>query len=310
MEQKGDVGECLNYYRRSLSIFERLAAADPADRSVLDELARAYETLGDGLGRTDAAAERLQSYAKALEIRQGMLAQTPADAKLRRSVGLSLLKVGGASVADGARAVEYLRRAAAMLEELSAEDPQNARARREVGFAYYQLGRALRESGDYAGALESRRKAFAIREEVAAQDPQNKQARFDLAVEYGELAESYTDTGAPGEALAQGQRSLEILKELSASDPANAVYLRNMGLCYERLAQALARSASDGRAPTALRVRQWAEARARYQKALEVFSDLRERGALMPADAGQVEKFTGSISRCDDAIERLTARSL
>jgi tetratricopeptide (TPR) repeat protein len=308
LEQKGDLGECLNYYRRSLAIFEQLAVSDPTDTSVRDELARAYETLGDGLGRSDDDAERIQSYHRALAIRQDLLAQSPDDAKMRRSVALSLLKVGGAVGTNKAEAVEYLRRSAGMLEQLSAADPQNARARREVGFVYYQLGRALTEAGDYAGALESRRKAFAIRREFAAQDPQNKQARFDLAVAHGDLAEGYTNTNAPAEGFAEGQRSLEILEELSASDPTNAVYLRNVGLCYERLAQALARSASDERAPAARRVKQWTEARAWYQKALGLFSDLRNRGTLMPADAGQTEKFAENVSACDNAIEHLTVQ--
>lgn len=308
LEQKGEVADCLNYYRRSLSIFESLAAARPSDKSVQDELARAYGTLGDGLARTDNAAERLQSYKQALAIRESLLAQNPSDAKLRRSVSVDLMKVGGESGEDKAEATEYLRRSVEMLEALSAENPQDARARREVGFVYYRLGYMLTEAGDYAGALESRRKAFDIRQEIASRDPLNKQARFDLAVAYGDLSEAYVNTGDPAEGLSQAQRSLEILKELSDSDPTNAIYMRNVGICYEKLAQASALSASDPRAPSAQRVRQWREAQSWYQKASDLFSDLRDRSMLMPTDAGQVEKFAARAAESEKAIEQLTAK--
>ena len=42
--------------RRSLQIFARLAESGPKNPAVQDELARAYETLADGLGRTASGA--------------------------------------------------------------------------------------------------------------------------------------------------------------------------------------------------------------------------------------------------------------
>ena len=63
LEQKGDVAGTMENYRRSKSTFEELAVANPRDLSVQDELARAYETLGDGLSRSsNGTAERLKSY--------------------------------------------------------------------------------------------------------------------------------------------------------------------------------------------------------------------------------------------------------
>ena len=59
MEQKGDIEQMVREYRRSLQIFAQLAESEPKNPAVLDELARAYETLADGLGRTaNADAER------------------------------------------------------------------------------------------------------------------------------------------------------------------------------------------------------------------------------------------------------------
>jgi tetratricopeptide (TPR) repeat protein len=306
LEQKGDVAGTMKNYRRSTSIFEALAAANPADASVQDELARAYEAQGDGLGRvSNSAGERLKSYASALSIRQELLAQKPSDLKLRRSVGLTLLKVGGANDAQKGESVENIKRGIDMLETLSKEYPDNQRARREVGYGYYQLGNTLVEAHDYPAALESRRKAFAIRREIAAQDPKNAQAVFDLAVAHADLSEALTATGSSTQALDHAQTALSILQQLSAADPTNAVYSRNIGLCYEKLATAFERLGADENRSSAPRITDWTEARTWFEKALRLFSDLRDHGTLMPADSEQTAKFESTIRECDEAISRL-----
>jgi tetratricopeptide (TPR) repeat protein len=240
-----------------------------------------------------------------LAIRQKLLARKPSDVKLRRSVGLTLLKVGGADDPKRADSVENIKRGIAMLEALSAENPDNQPARREVGFGYYQLGNTLLEAHDPAAALESWRKAFAIRQEIAAKDPKNAQARFDLAVDHADLSEALTATGASDEALDHARKAFLILQQLSEADPTNAVYSRNIGLCYEKFANAFARLGAAETRPGEQRIRDWSEARSWFEKALGVFSDLRDRGTLMPTDSEQTTKFQRKIQDCDDAIARL-----
>jgi tetratricopeptide (TPR) repeat protein len=287
-------------------MFEELAAVHPEDPSVQDELARAYEAQGDGLGRVpNSATERLKSYASALAIRQKLLAQKPSDLKLRRSVGLTLLKVGGASTAKKVGSLENIKHGIDMLETLSAEHPDNQRARREVGYGYYQLGNTFVEAGDYSSALESRRKAFGIRQEIAAQDPKNAQAIFDLAVAHADLSEALTGTDSAAEALDHAQNALSMMQQLSAADPTNAVYSRNIGLCYEKLATGFARLGADEKRSNSDRLTNWTTARSWFEKALRLFSDLRGRGTLMPADSEQATKFNTKIRECDEAISHL-----
>jgi tetratricopeptide (TPR) repeat protein len=216
------------------------------------------------------------------------------------------LKIGAADDAKKASAVESIKRGIAVLEKLSAENPDNERARRDVGFGYYQLGNTFMGAADYSAALESRRQAFAIRQEIAGKDPKNAQALFDLADAHGDLSEALTATGAGIEALDQSRQALSILQQLSTADPTNAVYLRNIGLCYESSAQALSHLAADETRPKTERLKNWNEARAWFEKAFDLFSELRHRGTLMPADSGQVEKFAAKIRECDTAIAELT----
>ena len=85
MDQKGDVGQTIRDYRRSLQIFAQLAASEPKNPAVQDELARAYETLADGLGRTaNAEAEILANYKNSLAICEELLRQDISNAKRKR----------------------------------------------------------------------------------------------------------------------------------------------------------------------------------------------------------------------------------
>jgi hypothetical protein len=88
----------LREYRRSLQIFTQLAASDQQNSAVQDELARADETLADGLGRTaNANAELLADYKKSLAIREKFLRQDTSSAKRKRAVAINLMKIGGSS---------------------------------------------------------------------------------------------------------------------------------------------------------------------------------------------------------------------
>lgn len=142
-------------------------------------------------------------------------------------------------------------------------------------------------------------------QEISVQDPKNAQARFDLADAHGDLCETLTATGAGIEALDHAQQALSILQQLSAADPTNAVYLRNIGLCYENSANALTHLAADETKSHAERIKDWNESRSWFEKALGIFSELRNRGTLMPADSEQTAKFTAKIRQCDDAIAYL-----
>jgi hypothetical protein len=102
---------------------------------------------------------------------------------------------------------------------------------------------------------------------------------------------------------------LSILQQLSAADPTNAVYSRNIGLCYEKLAAAFERLGADENRSKAQRTSDWTEARGWFEKALHLFSDLRGRGTLMPADSGQTAKFQRKIQECDEEIFRLNEPS-
>ncbi len=310
MDQKGNIGQMIRDYRRSLQIFSRLAESQPRNAAIQDELARAYETLADGLGRTaNADAELLMDYKKSLAICQELLRQDNSNAKRKRAVAINLMKIGGASDPHQPEAIASLRKGVTVLESLAAADPNNGRARREVGWGYKQLGTTQVAGEDYSGAVESLQKSLAIRESFAAADPQNAQAKFDLASGHVDLAEALTAIGDPLPAVGHAREAITIVTALLSADPTNAIYSRDLAIYEERLGDAFARSGGDNNAPAAERTRAWSEARGTYEKAGRIFSTLRDSGTLPPADADQPKKLSMRVADCQRAIDQLASAS-
>ncbi len=310
MDQKGDVGQTIRHYRHSLQIYTRLAENEPQNPAVQDELARAYETLGDGLGRTaNADAEILANYKKSLAISEELLRRDSSNAKRKRAVAINLMKIGGASDPHQPEAIAALRKGVAALESLAAADPNNGRARREVGWGYKQLGTTQVAAKDYHRAVESLQKSLAIKESFAVADPQNAQASFDLASGHVDLAEALTAEGDPVSAVGHARQGITTLTALSVADPTNAVYSRNLAIYEERLGDAFARSGADRNSLTAQRTRAWSDAREAYEKAEAIVFNLRDHGTLPPADADQPQKFATLSVECQRAIEQLTGAS-
>jgi serine/threonine protein kinase len=140
MEQKGNIAEMLREYRHSLQVYNQLAESEPKNLAVQDELARSYETLADGLGRTaNADAEILTDYRKSLAICEELLRRDRSNAKRKRAVAINLMKIGGASDPHQPEAIASLRKGVAALESIAAADPNNGRARREVGWVTSNL---------------------------------------------------------------------------------------------------------------------------------------------------------------------------
>ena len=306
MDQKGDVGQTIADYRRSLQIFAQLAQTEPTNPAVQDELARAYGTLGDGLDRAANSQEELSAYRKALAIDQELLRQDTSSSKRKRSVAIILMKVGGALDPHQPEAVASLRQGVVVLESLAASDPTNGRARREVGWGYKQLGTTQVAAGDYPGAVDSLRKSLAIKESSAASDPQNAQASLDLASGHVDLAEALTAAGDETMAVDHAREGITIVTALSAADPTNAIYSRNLAIYQERLGDALARSGADKSKLATQRIEAWTEARESYEKARTIFSTLRDHGTLSPADASEPQKFANLIVHCGQAVQDLT----
>ena len=305
-EVKGNYAEMIHEYRRSLEVFARLDRDNPSNATIIDEMSRAYSTLADGLDRTEhGRAEQVRCFEQALACRQKLVEQVPGDIKYRRSLAILLMKLGGVTLQDKAHGVSDITRGVVLLQTLSTENPDNALLRRSYAVGLFNLGWAQSEVGDFEGSLANRQKVLAIREQTATADPNDEQAQFDLAASHIDLADALTSTGQPEKALDHALQSVASLEKMMAAAPGNTTYIRACGLAYKVVGNA--QSALGARESFDVRTRStcWADAKTAYQKAQNLFSDLRAKGALRSTDADVPASLTSKIVMCDERIVQL-----
>jgi non-specific serine/threonine protein kinase/serine/threonine-protein kinase len=226
--------------RDGLTYLDSLANEAHGDPELQRELATAYERLGDVRGQQYSAslgdvAGAQESYLKAIEIRETLVAAQPQDVQSRRELARSYVRIGSALIetSEAARATEYLRQGVAAYLGLASEEPANAEIRSDLAGAYNDLGLALERWGDTSGALENQRKALALREQLVAADPANQLHRRNLATTHMNLSRALALSGDPESALESNQKAVTINAALFAEHPDNATYRRRLAISYQ-----------------------------------------------------------------------------
>ncbi len=175
--------------KRALGYLDSLARESASDPSLQSELATAYERVGDiqgnpysaNLGNADGA---IQSYRKALAIRESLNAAAPKDTEARLNLSFTHEKMGETLefTGDIAGALESHRQALAIRQALVAADGKNVRARREVARSLSYLGACLVKNGQPDQSLEAYREALAINQELLKADPKDAATQRRIAV--------------------------------------------------------------------------------------------------------------------------------
>ena len=158
--------------QRAREYLDGLAGEAGGDRTLQRELAEAYQKLGDvqsklndaNIGDTSSA---LDSYQRALELRQALLSDPPRTpdnrAMLRRELAANYQRVGDMLSKTGhtAAALDDYRRCLPLLEPAGGDGGADAAAISQLADSRICVGRALIRVGDLAGAAEQYRQARA-----------------------------------------------------------------------------------------------------------------------------------------------------
>lgn len=213
---------------RALQYLDSLSQEASGDRALQEELAQAYEKVGDvqgnpyyaNLGNTAGAIE---SYGKARTILESLLESDPDNASLKWGLGSNNTALGWCyeTKQDFPSALRYLRQALAIFESIV---PQDAKASDRVAGSHYGIANILAETGDSDGALENYRKAAAIRLAAlpSASVAQGTLLRTHLAADYTGIARVYGGQGQFDAAIEAQQESTALIEELYAADHTNA----------------------------------------------------------------------------------------
>ncbi|HKX99052.1 MAG TPA: protein kinase [Steroidobacteraceae bacterium] len=224
-----------------LAYLDSLASEASGDAELQRELAAAYDRVGDVRGEYYAAASlgdpigAMDSYLKALRIRESLAAAAPDDLQNRRELAASYRKVGVQLIetSEAGRGREYLRQAIATYEQLAADRPEDPEIRQDLASAYNSLGLALEDTGDPVAAQALHRKAMALREALVAAAPEDEKLRRSLVITHINLGRALALGGDFQGGLASNQKARATCEMLLAANPSNADYHRLLAITYQ-----------------------------------------------------------------------------
>jgi tetratricopeptide (TPR) repeat protein/tRNA A-37 threonylcarbamoyl transferase component Bud32 len=281
----------------SLRYLDSLAKESAGDVTLQRELASAYEKMGDILGRPSYSnlgqtAAALESYKKALAIREPLAKATPKDLQLQQELASiysnlsAVLKVMG----DYSGGLDYDRKALAMRLALVAAKPNDRVYRRHLASSFTTLGAGLSLLGDWAGVLEARAKALQMFEELVAADPGNVADRHSLELAHLRMGSILLHEGDRATALRHMNQALDIAKALYAERPNDA----RIRMAFARVHATIGAAHLEGKNP--------AVALEHFSKAAEIHETL---VALEPQDARSRSLLATDHIRMGLALARL-----
>ncbi len=252
---------------RAREYLDSLSQEASGDTDLQRELAAAYDRIGDLLGYSGAAnlgdyAGALQSYEKALSIRESSLAAHPDDRQMQLDLLNDYFRLSFAlqDTGDFAKALTHLQKGLALAQQTAKAHSEPMFVDFLAGF-YWQTANVLMQMGDYTNALEKYRQGVSIRGTLV-QNADTPVVRTHLAADYVGLGKAMSATGDLNGALEYSKKGAEILEQLSSSDPNNATLQEYLGEADDRVASIL------------LKLHQLNPSLAYYNKSLNVFVKL------------------------------------
>ncbi len=253
---------------RALEYLDNLGTQAKGDVSLQKEIAAAYDRVGDVLGYPYAANlgdqnGALESYHKALAIRESLLKSTPNDAIVQRDLVGTHFRLAQVleSVGNFPGALDALAKAQPVAEKLAANSNDPVLADQYAGVYYFTALIQVR-TGDVAGALQNYRQAAMLRDGALKSDPGNPFLRTHLAADYGGIARCYAATRDYSHAIEVQKQATDILADIVKSNSGNATVEEFYGEGLNLLADY---RFDSGDATSSL---------APYREAHKVFSDL------------------------------------
>jgi tetratricopeptide (TPR) repeat protein len=231
---------------RALDYLDSLAQESGGDPTLQRELATAYEKIGDirgnpylsNLGDSTGA---LESYRRALEIRESLLAADPNNIAVERETASNYDHIGDVLGRTGDRkgAAEIIQKAIEIRRKLIAENSADNDLRRELATSRLKIGEHLQSGGDINAGLENERQALATFESLAAQDPQNAKILRSVMLAENKIGYMlFVSNDLPG-ALEIYRNGLAIAETLAAKDADNAPSQRDLSLALNNVSRIL-----------------------------------------------------------------------
>jgi non-specific serine/threonine protein kinase/serine/threonine-protein kinase len=227
---------------RALEYLDSLSQQSKGDASLQKELASAYERVGDVLGYPYAAnlgdkEGALESYRKALAIRESLGGAAPKDPDLDRDIEGTYFRIAQTLESTGnfSGALAALAKAQEIAERLAAGSPDPVLADHFAG-AYYFTASIQVQTGDLAAAVANYRRSASIREAALQAKPVSLPLRTHLAADYAGIAKCLERSHDLLHAVEMQAKATAILDQLAKANPENATLSEYLGEGLNRLA--------------------------------------------------------------------------
>lgn len=226
---------------RALEYLDGLSKDAKGDASLERELATAYDRVGDVLGYPYAAnlgdsQGALESYRKALAIRQSLESSPRTDWKLQNELVGSYYRIANVleNTTDLKGALNAWQKALPVAEQIAAGSP-SAFASDQLAGIYYYMGAVLGKMGDQKGELANYEQSKSIRSAALEKYGQNISLRNHLAADYMGIASVIAKQGRPDEAIEMETKAAETIEQFSKEHPDSAAFKEYLGEAYSQL---------------------------------------------------------------------------
>lgn len=277
---------------RALQYLDGLSKETNSDEALQRELASAYDRIGDITGNTSSAnlgdfSGALQSYNKALAIREAAAQAQPDDAQIQGDLLNDYFRMSFVmqDAGDFAGAQKYMAKALPVAQKLAAEN-SDPKYKDWLAGIYWKRARVFVDSGDDAQALENFRQSLAIRQTIAANSGANPIFRTHLAGDYLGLGEALSNTGNGADGLKNAQTAVEILEQLAAASPTNSTLKEYLAEAYCTTSRLYEKQHAVAQALSA------------SEKAEQIFGELLaadSKDSLARSNLALMELFTGRL---------------
>ena len=237
--------------KSALGYLDQMANQDNSDPRMAEELAEAYEKIGDiqgqpGMTNLGQTAQSLESYRKSEALRETIrrnAKQAPDFIRASDHLAQIYARISAAlrAVGDAEGALGYERKSLGIRQALFEGDPGNLALKRAMASSLTTLSGSLSQLGDYQGVLETRREALTMHEDIVARNPGGPADLRALALALARMASIEMHENSIKESLGHYRRALDIDQSLLQRDPGNVQFQLSTGWSHANYALILHR---------------------------------------------------------------------
>ena len=310
----GDVNGAIDSYREAARIIEELVKKQPANPIFRAGLRIQYNWIGNFSGNPfhinlgDRAAA-LRYYRRGLGLAQSLAAEDPKNAAAQLNLATNYALVADMiSVTDADQATAYYRLALSITHALLEAAPGELRLLRKQTLFLRGFAALQRKLGDRQAALQHLRESLQTLKDWSSQHVTNPQVEADLHATLTGIAGVSLDSGDLAGAEAHSRLALAIADAGVAAHPSDSGSLWRLADSYSDFGKLHAALASRPRLAPAKRVERWREARAWYQKSLDVWDRWNQQTVSTVFNITRREQVARALAQCDLALTGLVSQ--